>query len=358
MNDKLIEVFRLFFKMGWVAFGGPAAHIALMEAEVVSKRKWMDAKHFLDLVGLTSLIPGPNSTEMVMHCGYHRAGLKGLFAAGIAFLLPAVFLTGILAFVYVNYGKTPQVEAAFVGIAPAVILLIAGAGKKLYTKAKLDGMGKFLVLASATAAYLGASDVLIVLGAGLCSVILSYGLQKLSSGGLSLAAIFWLFLKVGSILYGSGYVLIAYLEDELVKQRGWLSQQELIDAIAMGQFTPGPVLSTSTFVGYQLMGWQGALLATLGIFLPSFILIWILGPHLKNLSQKKQWSQVLKGLNSGSLGIMLGVVLAMLPPLSPFQWCLLAVLATIYFSRGIGAIPLVVLSALAGLGWFLIGPYL
>mgnify|MGYP006288852983 FL=1 len=327
-RQKRWEVARVFFRMGWYAFGGPAAHIAMMEEEIVRKRQWMDRQHFLDLMGATNLIPGPNSTEMTMHCGHERAGVAGLFIAGACFIFPAVLLTGLLAWAYVRYGQLPTVEPFIFGIKPAVLAIIAGAILKLGKKALKNWQLGLLGLLTLIVSMLGVSEILALLGAGLLGGVYFYlrrrGQAKLSTlfplllwqtgaatlTKLSTAQIFWSFLKVGAILYGSGYVLFAYLDAELVA-RGWLSRPELIDAIAIGQFTPGPVLSTATFIGYQLGGIPGAAAATLGIFLPSFLFVWILNPLVPKMRQSTFLGAFLDAVNIAAVAVMVAVLFDM-----------------------------------------------
>ncbi len=331
-REKLIEVASVFFKLGCFAFGGPAAHIAMMEEEVVTKRKWMDRQHFLDLMGATNLIPGPNSTEMTMHCGHERAGIPGLFIAGICFIFPAVFVTGTLAYFYITYGQLPDVAGFVYGIKPAVLAIIASAiyklGKKALKNAELGALGVLVIVAC----YYGVNEIVALLAAGLLSV-LYYQLKNkftaksdtnvksiiplllaqapvISKISLSSWTVFWTFLKVGSVLYGSGYVLFAYLDAELVG-RGWLTRTELIDAIAVGQFTPGPVLSTATFIGYQLTGFWGAIAATAGIFLPSFLFVWILNPLIPKMRKSALLRNFLDAVNIAALGVMLFVLYQM-----------------------------------------------
>lgn len=326
-ENKVLEVAKLFFKLGCVAFGGPAAHVAMMEEEVVNKRKWMSRQHFLDLMGATNLIPGPNSTEMTMHCGHERAGVPGLFAAGICFIFPAVVITGLFAWLYVTYGTLPEVEPFIYGIKPAVLVIIAGAIYKLSKKAlkgwELGVLGALVLVAS----LMGVNEIIALLTAGILGTLYFTSKQQLSTpksifpilflqGTSSVVAkstavsVFWSFLKVGSVLYGSGYVLFAYLDAELV-MNGLLSRQELIDAIAAGQFTPGPVLSTATFIGFQMAGWKGAIAASIGIFLPSFLFVWLLNPLVPKMRSSKTLRYFLDAVNVAALAVMVGVLIEM-----------------------------------------------
>lgn len=318
----------MFFKLGCIAFGGPAAHIAMMEEEIVKKRQWMTREHFLDLIGATNLIPGPNSTEMTMHCGHERAGIPGLFVAGFCFIFPAVVITGIFAWLYTEYGQLPQVESFIFGIKPAVLAIIAGAilklGKKALKGVELGVLGALVL----TAAITGINEVAALLSAGVLGAIYFSSKAKVTDKGASgmglllipwtsgailkvtTLKVFWTFLKVGAVLYGSGYVLFAYLDAELVTQ-GWLTRQQLIDAVAVGQFTPGPVLSTATFIGYQLNGPYGALAATAGIFLPSFIFVLILNPLIPKMRKSKVLGYFLDSVNVAAVAVMLAVLFEM-----------------------------------------------
>lgn len=327
-ENKLIEVVKVFFKLGCFAFGGPAAHIAMMEEEVVNKRKWMERQHFLDLIGATNLIPGPNSTEMTMHCGHQRAGFKGLFLGGLAFILPAIVITGVLAWLYVKYGQLPNVEPFIIGIKPAVLAIIASAIIKLGKKALKNWALAIIGVATLIISLLGISEVYALLGAGIIGGIIVYFKNRLinnaksilpltllqisSAGALQLTStkIFLTFLKVGAILYGSGYVLFAYLDAELV-EKGWLTRQELLDAIAVGQFTPGPVLSTSTFIGYQLNGFWGAIASTSGIFLPSFLFVLMLTPLIPKMQKSKFLRAFLDSVNIAAVAVMTAVLFEM-----------------------------------------------
>lgn len=314
----------MFLKLGLTGFGGPAVHIAMMEEEVVRKRQWLSPEHFLDLVGATNLIPGPNSTEMTMHCGHERAGKAGLLVAGLCFIVPAVAITGVFAWAYQAYGKLPEVAPFIYGIKPAIIAVIVslmiGLGKKALKTVEL---GLTAVLAAALAIG-GVSEILILFGGGLLGMMLHLARNRrhrlksivpltlftdlqLSPSQLKL---FLLFLKTGSILYGSGYVLFAFLDEELV-QTGLLSKQALLDAIAVGQLTPGPVFSSATFIGWQIGGLPGAILATIGIFLPSFLFVALLNPLIPALRRSKALSAFLDSVNVVSVALILALCVEM-----------------------------------------------
>lgn len=329
VQERLRELAVLFFRLGVTAFGGPAAHIGMMEDEVVTRRGWLSRQHFLDLVGATSLIPGPNSTEMTMHIGYERAGWRGLVVAGSLFILPAAVLTGILAWLYVEFGSLPAVEPLLVGIKPAVIGIIVTAVYRLLPKAVKNWQLGVIGLGVLAAAFLGVDEVVALLVGGVLGALLLRAvtvsaallLLPLPVGSLRLfmqpegetAVSLWslgaFFLKIGAILYGSGYVLIAYLEGGLVDQLGWLTQAELLDAIAIGQFTPGPVLTTATFVGYLIAGAPGAVVATLGIFLPSFLFVLLLNPLIPKMRQSVWFSAFLDAVNVAAVGLMVAVLI-------------------------------------------------
>jgi chromate transporter len=346
-TQKLKQVAAVFFKLGLFAFGGPAAHIAMMEHEVVTKRAWMTREHYLDLIGATNLIPGPNSTEMTMHCGFQRAGKKGLFIAGISFIFPAVFITAILGYLYVLYGALPQVQPFIKGIQPAVMAIIASAviklGKKAVKNWELAVLGSLFLIAS----LLGINQIVLLLGggiAGMCLFLMQSKIQHttplfappfmifiVSEIGAKLSAmgIFLKFLKVGSILYGSGYVLFAYLDTELVTT-ALLTQNQLIEAIGIGQFTPGPVLSTATFIGYQLGGFWGAIAATAGIFMPSFLFVWLLNPLIPKMRKSKVLGYFLDSVNVAAVAIMLAVLITMSQQtLVDWQAALIAVVSVV-----------------------------
>jgi chromate transporter len=325
-KKSLTEIAQLFFKLGCIGFGGPAVHIAMMEAEVVGKRGWMTRAHFLDLIGATNLIPGPNSTEMTMHIGHERAGWQGLVVAGVCFITPAVTITAAFAWAYGQYGKLPEVAPFLYGIKPAIIgvivSLMVGLGKNALKSVELGIFGAV----AAVLALLGVNEMYILFGAGLLGMLLHliktrrqaanaisplilFQFSSWSTGAFNWK-IFWVFLKVGSILYGSGYVLFAFLDAELVS-KGLLDKQVLIDAIAVGQFTPGPVFSSATFIGWQMAGWPGAAAATAGIFLPSFLLVAFLNPLIPMLRKSALMSVFLDTVNMVSVAIILAVCVDM-----------------------------------------------
>lgn len=367
MNNKLIEVAKVFFKLGCFAFGGPAAHIAMMEDEIIEKRQWMTRDYFLDLIGTTNLIPGPNSTEMTMHCGYERAGKPGLFVAGIAFIFPATIITALFAYLYVKYGQLPEIEPFIYGIKPAVLAIISSAilklGKKAVKGIELIVLGIIVLIVS----LLGVNEVLALLSAGVFGMLYFYLKSKTASSfnsispfmvllgfntavaKISTLKLFLIFLKVGAILYGSGYVLFAYLDAELVT-RGLLTRAELIDAIAIGQFTPGPVLSTSTFIGYQLSGFTGALVATTGIFLPSFLFVLILNPFIPRMRNSKILRYFLDSVNVAAVAVMLAVLILMgQETLMEWQSITIAIVAIVLtFKTKISTIWTIVISAALG----------
>ncbi|HET6255787.1 MAG TPA: chromate efflux transporter [Puia sp.] len=319
-NTRLRELAKLFGRLGMTAFGGPAAHIAMMQKEVVDRRHWMDHQHFLDLIGATNLIPGPNSTEMAIHIGQERGGWKGLLIAGACFILPAVFITGVIAWAYRQYGQLPQVTAFIYGIKPAVIAVIAGAvyplAKKAFKTRALWVIGGLALVAG----LLGLNEIAVLFGGGAIAMawyalrrpgataagFLPWALLQVQSMNAYNLRIFFTFLKIGAILYGSGYVLFAFLDSELVA-KGLLSRQQLMDAIAVGQFTPGPVFSSVTFIGWQLNGLTGAVLATVAVFLPSFVFVAALNPLVPLMRRSRLFSAFLDGVNVASVAIIITV---------------------------------------------------
>lgn len=320
------EVAALFLKLGFTAFGGPAAHIAMMHHEVVQRRRWLSDQEFLDLVGATNLIPGPNSTEMAIHLGFRRAGWIGLVLGGACFIGPAMLIVLILAWAYARFGATPQATWLLYGVKPVVIAVIAQALWGLSRRA-ITGAVTGVVAAGVFALYLAGAHELLLLFLGGIAVMLVTNRHRLAraagagiifplgvSGALtpatipfSLDRLFLTFLKIGAVLYGSGYVLLAFLRSDFVVRYGWLTDAQLLDAVAIGQVTPGPVFTTATFIGYILGGVLGALVATLGIFLPSFAFVALSGPLIPRLRQSPWAGGLLDGVNAASLGLMAAV---------------------------------------------------
>jgi chromate transporter len=327
-KERLLEVAALFLKLGLTAFGGPAAHIAMMHNEVVTRRKWIDEQRFLELLGAANLIPGPTSTEMVIYLSVQRVGWIGLVLGGLCFILPAMLITLALAWAYVQYGSTPAAAGLFYGIKPVIIAIIAQALWGLAGKA-VKNIPARIVAAAALAVYLlGVNVLVILLAAGVALMLVKnfrqLNLQKLSQlivpmgAGLafssavvpfSLGLLFLTFLKIGAVLYGSGYVLVAFLRADFVINLGWLTDHQLLDAVAIGQLTPGPLFTSATFVGYLLGGLPGALLATLAIFLPSFVFVAVSSPLLPRIRSSAWASAFLEGVTIASLGLMAGVTL-------------------------------------------------
>lgn len=323
--SRIGELARLFTRLGFTAFGGPAAHISMMHDEVVTRRQWLDDQRFLDLIGVTNLIPGPNSTEMAMHVGHERAGWRGLVTAGVGFILPAVLIVLGFAWAYVEYGDTPSGEALLYGIKPVVVVIVAQALVKLGRSAVKGGLTAAIGLGAAVAYLAGINELLLLVLGGAIVLALGYAdrhnlmillpfggwavAQTVIPGQVSPSRLFLVFLKAGAFLYGSGYVLLAFLQNDLVRTLGILTQQELLDAIAIGQFTPGPVFTTATFIGYVLAGIPGALIATIAIFLPSFLFVGAVTPIARRIRDRPWTARLLDGVNAAALGLMTGVTL-------------------------------------------------
>ena len=351
--------------MGCISFGGPAAHIAMMEDEVVTKRKWMTQEHFLDLIGATNLIPGPNSTEMTMHCGHERAGWKGLFIAGFSFIFPAVLITSVFAWLYAEYGQLPKVEPFIYGIKPAVIAIIAMASFRLGKKAVKNYELAVLGIITLAACMLGVNEIIALFGCGFLGLVLYFIKRNRTSLNsfipllllqvsdplkIGTLKIFLTFLKVGAILYGSGYVLFAFLDSELVAN-GWLTRQALIDAVAVGQMTPGPVLSTATFIGWQMNGIAGAIAATAGIFLPSFFFVLILNPLIPKMRKSKIIGAILDAVNVAAVALILAVCFEMgKDTLLDWRTILIAIasLLTVFYFKKLNSAFIVLAGALLG----------
>jgi chromate transporter len=352
MRGSAGDVARLFLKLGCTAFGGTAAHIAMMRDEVVGRRGWLDDQQFLDLLGATNLIPGPNSTEMAIHIGYVRAGWHGLVLAGVLFILPAMLVVLGLAWAYVQYGSLPQAAGLLYGVKPVILAVVLQALWSL-SRTAIKGWLTAAVGVLALIMYVvGVNEIALLVAGGLIMLLaqtttrgtLARSVGLLATPGapllsnllqasepVTLLRLFTIFLKIGSVLYGSGYVLLAFLRNDLVVRTGWLTDQQLLDAVAVGQFTPGPVFTTATFIGYVVAGVPGALLATVGIFLPSFVFVALIHP-LVGAVRRSHWAgPLLDGVNVVSLGLMAAVTLqlgrsAVIDPLTAALALVVAVL--------------------------------
>jgi chromate transporter len=322
------EVARVFLKLGLIAFGGPAAHIALMREELVRRRRWVSDERFLDLLGMTNLIPGPNSTEMAIHLGYARAGWPGLLLGGACFIVPAMLIVLAFAWAYVRYGTTPAVTAILYGILPVIIAVVAQAMWALGRTAVKGPLLAAVGVAVLALALAGRNELLLLFGGGLvvmavralttragrgATIVLAalgvpgLALAQGAAVSVSLGTLFLTFLKIGAVLYGSGYVLLAFLRNDFVDRLGWITDRQLLDAVAVGQFTPGPVFTTATFIGYLVAGWGGALLATLAIFLPSFVFVAMSHPLIPYIRSSRWTGAFLDGVNVAALGLMAAV---------------------------------------------------
>jgi chromate transporter len=325
------EVARVFLGLGLIGFGGPAAHIALMEDQVVRRRRWLTREQFLDLLGATNLIPGPNSTEMAIHVGFARAGWPGLVAGGACFILPAMLITLALSIAYVRYGQLPEAAWLLYGVKPVIVAVVVQAMWGMARKILGTPMTAITALGVLALALRGVNEVALLFAAALglpliraiatggsARVLLPGGWLALvgasgpapSAGGVAAAAsvslseLALIFLKVGSILFGSGYVLLAFLRPDLVERTRWLTDAQLLDAVAVGQFTPGPVLTTATFIGYVVAGLPGGLLATAAIFLPSFVFVALSSPLIPRLRRSTWAGGFLDGANAASVALM------------------------------------------------------
>jgi chromate transporter len=350
-ESPLRELAFLFLKLGTIAFGGPAAHIAMMRDEVVVRRRWLSDAEFLDLLGATNLIPGPNSTEMAIHIGYLRASWRGLIVAGVCFIAPAAVIVTAIAWAYVEYGTTPEAGGLLYGIKPVILAIVA---KALWDLGRTAVKGPWFLVAGAGAMalyLLGVNEILILLGggavimgvvrlrshratprvpkpvtrarfpvrllapiglvAGLAVLVVTAAVASGPPGAPDLATLFLTFVKIGSVLYGSGYVLLAFLRTDFVLRLGWISDRQLLDAVAVGQITPGPVFTTATFIGYIVGGLPGALAATVGIFLPAFLFVAAVHPWMPRIRSSPRASAFLDGVNVTALGLMAGVLVVL-----------------------------------------------
>jgi chromate transporter len=325
----LREVALLFLRVGATAFGGPAAHIAMMRTELVEKRGWMTDQEYLDLIGASNLIPGPSSTEVAMHSGSVRAGWKGLFVAGACFIVPAMLIVLALAILYVEYGTRPAGEHILYGIKPVIIAVVAqalyGLLRTAFKTPFLAAMGVsvfvlYLIGGNEIALLFGAAAIVVAVHNGrriistmrssamLTPLALPFGAAMVTSpANYTIVTLFLTFLKIGAVLYGSGYVLLAFLRNDFVERLGWLTNEQLLDSVAIGQLTPGPVFTTATFIGYMLGGVPGALVATLGIFLPSFIFVLLTHNLIPKMRSSHWTAALLDGVNVAAMGLMAGV---------------------------------------------------
>jgi chromate transporter len=322
-EGSISELAFLFFKLGTIAFGGPAAHIAMMRQEVVGRRKWLTDEEFLDLNSAANLIPGPNSTELAIHIGYERAGWPGLIIAGVCFILPAMLIVLALASVYVAYGQLPQVGAVLYGLKPVIMAIVLQALWQLSKAAIKDMWLALLGIIGLALSFAGVNELVILFATGIVVALANWAIHArkknttaaiiplvlfqtagVSAGSATLTGIFLFFLKIGSVLFGSGYVLLAFLRADLVERYGWLTNQQLLDAVAVGQVTPGPVFTTATFIGYVLAGVPGAVVATVGIFLPAFVFVALSGWLVPKIRRSPVLGGFLDGVNVASLALM------------------------------------------------------
>lgn len=328
---SLTEIAVVFLKLGTIAFGGPAAHLAMMEEEFVRRRQWMTRAEFLDRLATANLIPGPSSTEVAIFVGQLKRGWRGLVVAGCCFIIPAAVIVSLIAWTYVRFGSLPKVEGMLAAIKPAVVAIVIQALGKLGRTALPTALLAVVAVLAAALSFVGVSPVLVLVFAGVLSAASSvmknrllgtsiglpgfFGLPKIVAAVMGVAAtgaafpvglmrLFLSFLKIGSVVFGSGYVLLAFLQAEFVERLHWLTDKQLIDAIAVGQFTPGPVFTTATFIGYIVAGWAGAVVATVGIFLPGFVLVAVSGPLIPRLRRSAVAAAALDGVVAGSLALI------------------------------------------------------
>jgi chromate transporter len=373
MTEQLIELAKLFTKLGFTAFGGPAAHVAMMEDEVVARRQWLDRTHFMDIVAAVNFVPGPNSTELAIHIGQLRAGFVGLLVSGACFITPAVLIILPIAWAYVAYGRLPKIQSAMTGISAAVVAIVASAMIRFARTAIRDSFSGIvaacaLALAIVLRRYTKLQPEIVVLAlAALAGAIKCGGRLRilhfpmLSLDITALSAIAWFFFKIGATLFGSGYVLVSYLQSGLVVQRHWLTNQQLLDAIAVGQFTPGPLLTTSTFIGYLLGhehfngglsgGVVGAIIATLAIFLPSFLFVAILGPMLQRIRHNRYARGALDAMNAAVVSLIFVVLINLgMAALKDWLTILIAIAAlALLLWRNINATWIIVAAGFLGL---------
>ena len=362
---SLGELARLFLRLGGTAFGGPAAHIAMMEDEVVRRRRWLTEERFLDLLGATNLIPGPNSTELAIHVGFERRRWAGLVVAGASFILPAMLVTSAFGWAYVRFGRLPEAVGLLYGVKPVVLAIVVQALSQLAPRAARTWPLCVLAVAAAVATALGVHELAVLFGSGMLAVlargrggtlrqvvpIVPALAASAATSVVTLPGLFWVFLKTGSVLFGSGYVLLAFLRADLVERLRWLTEGQLIDAIAVGQVTPGPVFTTATFIGWLLAGPRGAIVATVGIFIPAFVFVALSGPLVPKLRASPVAGAFLDGVNVASLALMavVTVQLGRAAIVDAPAAVLGLVAAALLLGARVGATWLVLGGALAGL---------
>jgi chromate transporter len=367
----LSDMTKLALRMGITAFGGPAAHIAILRHEAIARRNWLTERDFLDYLSLANLIPGPNSTELIMHVGAHQGGRRGLLAAGAAFIGPAAAITLALAYIYKRWGSSPTAEGILLGISPALMVVIAFTLVPL-ARATIKSQWAIGLTAALVLLYASGINELLLLLIGTLLYLVPHALRALRDRTLALAAplllfatggqtshpdaerIFLVFLKIGAVLYGSGYVLIAFLQRDIVDDRHWITQQQLLDAVAIGQVTPGPVFSTATFIGYLVGGWTGAAAATVGIFLPAFVLVWATHGIAARVRSSAALSQILDGLNLASNALLIGVLVTLVRDLDlSILNVLLATMALIGMaSSRLGPTSILIAAGIVGGLWY------
>lgn len=337
---SLQELAAVFLRLGLTAFGGPAAHLAMMEEEFVRRRRWLTHEDFVDMLGAANLVPGPNSTEVAIHVGYRRGGIRGMLIAGACFILPAALLVTAIAWAYVKFHYLPSVQHALYGIKPVVIAIVAHAIATIFAKVVETWPKRLVFLGALSLALFKLNELILLFGSGfllgatalkkcrtwpdfrplvlligtvaaIAAVPLGWEILHRTGVAPSAFNVFLYFLKLGSVLYGSGYVMLSFLQSDLVMHWRWLTKAQLFDAVAVGQFTPGPVFTTATFIGYVLAGWQGAIAGTVGIFLPAFLFVAISGKLLKSLRSSELTSRFMDGVNASALGLMAAVLVEM-----------------------------------------------